>query len=112
MGKKYNDKEATKYITYLDANNLNGWAMSKPITTDGFKWMSEREVTDWKKNPCILEVDLEYPRDLHDLHNDYLLAPERITVSKVEKLILNNKTKYVIHYENLKTYESLGLRIT
>ena len=41
-----------------------------------------------------------------------MLAPERITVSKVEKLILNNKTKYVIHYENLKTYESLGLRIT
>lgn len=112
MGKKYNDKEATKYITYLDANNLYGWAMSKPITTDGFKWMSEREVTDWKKNPCILEVSLGYLKDLHELHNDYLLAPERITVSKVEKLILNNKAKYVIHYENLKTYESLGLRIT
>lgn len=44
MGKKYNDKEATKYITYLDANNLYGWAMSKPLTTDEFKWMSEREV--------------------------------------------------------------------
>lgn len=86
--------------------------MSKPLTTDGFKWMSEREITDWKKNPCILEVSLEYPKDLHDLHNDYPLATERITVSKVEKLILNIKTKYVIHYENLKMYESLGLRMT
>lgn len=86
--------------------------MSEPLTTDGFKWMSEREITDWKKNPCILEVSLEYPKDLHDLHNDYPLAPERMTVSKVEKVILKIKTKYVIHYENLKMYESLGLRIT
>ena len=51
---------------------------------------------------------------MHDLHNEYPLAPERLTINKVEKLIpnLNNKKKYIIHYENLKLYESLGMKIT
>ena len=63
---------------------------------------------------CFLEVDLEYPEDLHDLRNDYPLAPERIKIRNVEKLIpnLKNKTTYVVHYENLKLYESLRLEIT
>ena len=63
---------------------------------------------------CFLEVDLEYPEDLHDLHNDYPLAPEHIKNGNLEKLIpnLNNKTNYVVHNENLKLYESLGLKIT
>ncbi len=57
---------------------------------------------------------MEYPTELHDLHNEYPLAPERVVVNKVEKLIpnLNDKTKYVVHYENLKMYESFGLKIT
>ena len=58
--------------------------------------------------------DLDNPEDLHDLHNDYPLAPDRIKIRTVEKLIpnLNNKTKYVVHYANLKLYESLVLKIT
>ena len=114
MGDEYDDKRATKYITYLDANNLYGWAMCKPLATHGFKWMDDDELTSWKKHACILEVDLEYPKQLHDLHNDYPLAPERLVLGKVEKLVpnLNDKTKYVLHYENLKLYESLGLKIT
>ena len=62
----------------------------------------------------FLEVDLEYPEDLHNLHNDYPLAQERIKIGNVEKLIpnLNNKINYVVHYENLKLYESLGLKVT
>lgn len=114
MGDKYVEGEETKYITYLDANNLYGWAMSKPLPTKGFKWMSESELGSWKSHSCILEVDMEYPKELHDHHNDYPLAPESIKVNKVEKLIpnLNNKEKYVIHYESLKLYESLGLKIT
>ena len=98
---EYNDKQATKYITYLDANNLYGWAMCKPLPTHGFKWMNEDELTSWKKHACILEVDLEYPKHLHDRHNDYPLAPERLVLGKVEKV-----------YEKLKLYESLGLNIT
>ena len=88
--------------------------MSKPLPTHGFKWMKVNELKTWEKHPCILEVDLEYPKSLHDLHSDYPLAPERIEVNKVDKLIPNlwNKKKYVVHYENLKQYLSLGLKLT
>ena len=112
--KDYDPNQPTKYISYLDANNLYGWAMCKPLPTDCFEWMSKEELKDWKNQPCILEVSLTYPEKLHDLHNDYPLAPERITVNKVEKLIpnLNDKTKYVIHHETLKLYLSLGLKLT
>ena len=112
--KEYDPLQLTKYISYLDANNLYGWAMSKPLPTHGFKWMTEEEIESWKTQPCILEVDLQYPQKLHDLHNDYPLAPERLIVNKVEKLIpnLNEKTKYVIHHETLKLYLSLGLKLT
>ena len=75
MGDKFNSNEPSKYIQYLDANNLYGWVMSKPLPTHGFKWMNTSELNVWEKTPCILEVDLEYPKELHDLHNDYPLAP-------------------------------------
>ena len=115
MGDKFNPSEASKYIQYLDANNLYGAAMSMKLPTHGFKWMNDEELHVWRKFPCILEVDLEYPDRLHDLHNDYPLAPEKIKCkNEVEKLLpnLKNKEKYVIHYKNLKQYLSLGLRLT
>ena len=104
----------SKHIIYLDANNLYGWAMSKPLPTHGFKWMTKKQLTNWERLPCILEVDLEYPHDLHNLHNDYPLAPEHLEMSGVEKLIPNlyDKKKYVVHYEALKLYEKHGLKIT
>ena len=113
MGDKFNSNEPSKYIQYLDANNLYGWAMSKPLPTHGFKWMKDNELNVWEKTPCILEVDLEYPKELHDLHNDYPLAPEQIEVNKTKKLIPNlwNKKNYVIHYENLKQCLNLGLKL-
>ena len=114
-GDKFNLSEPSKYIQYLDVNNLYGAAMSMKLPTHGFKWMNDKELIAWRKIPCILEVDLEYPNELHDLHNDYPLAPERIMCkNKVEKLIpnLQNKEKYVIHYKNLKQYLSLGLKLT
>ena len=88
--------------------------MSKPLPTHGFKWMKVSELETWELHSCILEVDLEYPRSLHDLHSDYPLAPEQIEVNKVDKLIPNlwNKKKYVIHNENFKQYLSLGLKLT
>ena len=87
--------------------------MSKQLPTSGFKWMTDNELDNWKHLSCFLEVDLEYPEDLQGLHNDYPLAPERIKIRNVEKPIpnLNNKTNYVVNYENLKLYESLGLKI-
>ena len=89
--KEYNEKAPSKYIMYLDANNLYGWAMSQYLPTGNFKWMSDNEIkridlgkykADGKKG-LILEVDLEYPQELHDLHNDYPLAPEKTKVSSV-----------------------------
>ena len=84
-----------------------------PLPVGGFEWMTKDEKQNWKNVPCILEVDLEYPIELHDLHNDYPLAPERIKVDKVEKLIPNlyDKEKYIVHHLNLKQYEKLGLKI-
>jgi hypothetical protein len=61
-----------------------------------------------------LEVDLDYPESLHDEHNDYPLAPERMKIGKVDKLVpnLNDKKNYVLHCENLKLYERLGMKIS
>ena len=75
--------------------------------------MDGGELETWEKHPCILEVDLQYPKSLHDLHSDYPLAPEKIEVNKVNKLIpnLRNKKNYVIHCENLKQYLNLGLKL-
>ena len=88
--------------------------MSKQLPASGFEWITDDELDDWKHLSYFLEVDLEYPEDFSDLHNDYPLAPERVKIGNVEKLIpnLNNKTNYVVHCENLKLYESLGLEIT
>ena len=112
--KDYDPDQPTKFISYLDANNLYGWAMCKPLPTDCFRFMSKEELKNWKSQPCILEVDLKYPEHLNDLHNDYPLAPERVKVNDIEKLIpnLNDKTKYVIYHETLKLYLSLGLKLT
>ena len=89
MGEKYDASKPSKHITYLDANKFYGWALSKLLPTHGFKWMEPNELENWRNYLCILEVDLEYPRSLHDLHNDYSLALERIQVNKVKKLIPN-----------------------
>ena len=84
--KEYNEKAPSKYIMYLDANNLYGWAMSQSLTTGGFRWLTGKEInkldlgkykTDGKKG-LILEVDLEYPQELHNLHNDYPVTPGKI----------------------------------
>ena len=88
--------------------------MPKQFPSSRFKWKTNDELDDWKHLRCILEVDLEYMEQLHNLHNDYPQAPERVKIGNVEKLIpiMNNKSYYVVHYENLKLYECLGLKIT
>ena len=121
--KGYNKNKLSKYLMYVDANNLYGGAMSEKLPTHGFKWLTSEEmeklfnnqiVQVWEKTPCILEVDLEYPEKLHDSHNDYPLCPERVECNnKVEKLIpnLRNKNKYVIHYKNLMQCLRLGMKL-
>ena len=111
---EYDPELLSKYIAYLDANNLYGWAMSKKLPTHGFRWMTPWQLINWRYHTCILEVDLEYPHELHDLHNDYPLAPDHLEMGGVSKLIpnFNRKEKYVVHYEALKTYEKYGLKVT
>ena len=121
--KGYNKNKLSKFLMYLDANNLYGCAMSEKLPTHGFKWLTSGEmeklfnnqiVQVWDRIPCILEVDLEYPKELHDSHNDYPLCPERVKCDKgVEKLIpnLRDKTKYVIHYKNLMQCLNLGMKL-
>ena len=88
--KEYDEKAPSKYIMYVDANNLYGWAMSRYLPTGNFKWMTDKEISkidlgkyksDGKKG-LIPEVDLEYPQELHDIHNNYPVAPEKVKVSK------------------------------
>ena len=98
----FNPEEESVYIQYLDPNNLYGWAMSQPLPVNGFEWINETELQNWNRicneegKGCILEVDLEHPKKLHDAHNEYPLAPERLKINKVNKLIpnFNNKEKY------------------
>ena len=123
MRKGFNKNKPSKYVMYVDANNLYWGAMSEKLPTHGFKWLSGGEMKKlfnnqvlqvWEKTPCILEVDLEYPENLHDLHNDYPFCPERVKCKNgVEKLIpnLRNKTKYVIHYRNLIQCLKAGLKL-
>ena len=125
------DPNKPSYIQYLDANNLYGWAMSQSLPTDGFKWMKNLTVDSVIKilekgrgyrggvgtvgSPgYIFEVDLEYPTELWDQHNDYPLAPERIKIDGVEKLICHFKPRknYVVHYQNLRQYLEMGMILT
>ncbi|XP_071152225.1 uncharacterized protein [Mytilus edulis] len=138
----YDPNQPINHVMYLDANNLYGWAMSQALPVEGFRWLNDSEienlnisdVVDNSKHGFILEVDLEYPRELHDDHNEYPLAPEKLKVTNdmlspyaekllddlnlkgtsTEKLIpnLHPKQKYVVHYRNLKLYLSLGMKLT
>ena len=86
--KNYDPQKESSYIPYLDANNLYGWAMSQKLPTGDFRWVPSPEyinLDSYDENSAkglILEVDLEYPKELHSLHNDYPLAPEKITVQE------------------------------
>jgi len=118
--KNFDPTQESKFIQYLDANNLYGWAMLQTLPLNNFEWMTENDLSDWRKfsdedgKGCILEVDLEYPKELHNLHNDLPLVPERVVVNKVEKLIPtpSDMKNYVLHHGNLKQYLEIGLKLT
>ncbi|XP_022800154.1 uncharacterized protein LOC111338012 [Stylophora pistillata] len=114
MEKSFDPTQPSKFITYLDANNLYGWAMSKSLPTGGFEWVNEKDFGKWESFACILEVDLKAVKEeLHDHFNEYPPAPENLLIGKVHKLVctLNEKKKYIVHHETLKLYMSLGIEI-
>ena len=144
--KEFDPLKPISYLIYLDANNLYGWAMSQSLPTHGFRWLTVDEMqTNFSTNNVILnlddhaedgyifEVDIKYPSELHKLHNDYPLAPERLSIGKsmlspfqkarfpsyqIEeeqtKLTpnLRDKEHYVVHYRNLKYYIQNGMQVT
>ena len=95
--KNYNNNEESSYIQYLDVNNLYGWAMSKKLPVNGFKWtdsyeINEEFINNYNENNnkgYILEVDVRYPKRLHELHSDLPLLSERMKIDKCNKLVCN-----------------------
>ena len=92
----YNKKIESSYIQYLDANNLHGWSMSQKLPVNDFKWVKQEELStfneDFIKNydengntGYFLEVDIDYPKELFDLHKDLPFLPESKKVNKVKK---------------------------
>ena len=136
----YDPKKPSTFISCLDMNSLYGWAMSKYLPYGRFKCLKnvdQFDVISIKEKSSIgyfLEIDLEYPDELCELHNDYPLVPEKLAVSRnmlsksskniadkygikvgdVKKLIPNigNKINYGVHYRNLQLCLSLGMKLT
>ena len=136
--KSYDPKQESKHIIYLDANNLYGYVMSKLLPTSEFKWIDPKEFnlnkyTSNSSKGQVFEVDTEYSKELRELHNDYPLTPDKIEIKRdmlsnyqlkvadpynipignVKKLVPNlfDKEKYVSHYEKLRLYVGLGLKL-
>lgn len=113
----YDENKPSNYVIYLDANNLYGEAMTHKLPISGFKWVDDVDIntimnyTEESDIGYILDVYLEYPNELHDLHNDYPLAPEKLKLGQCEKLCgtFNDKTEYVVHISNLKYYLEKGM---
>ena len=145
MGEEYDETKETSYISYLDANNLYGLAMCQKLPYKDIKFVNklddftEEEITNYTNGDegYIFDVDLEYPKELHDKHIDYPLAPEIMKVKadmlsntqreiykayhqgkeakdeQTNKLILNvmDKSNYVLHISALQFYLKQGLKI-
>ena len=102
--KDYDKNKESSYIQYLDANNLYSAAMSKKLPMKGFKWMDdisridEEFIKGYDENSnkgYVLEVDVNYPQELYDIHSDMPFLPERMVINKTKKLVCNLHDKKV-----------------
>ena len=118
----YKKNKESSYIQYLDANNLYGMVMSEKLPIKGFKWMvdisgiDENFVKSYNKNSgkgYVLKVDVDYPRELQNLHCDLPFLPEKMVVNNTKKLICNlqDKKDYVVHINVLKQALDHGLKL-
>ena len=110
----YNRNEESSYIQYLDANNLYGWAMSQKLPVNNFKWVEDisrineefiKNYNENNKKGYILEVDVKYPKKLHDSHSDLPFLPKRMKIDKCKNLVcsLQNKKKICCTHKIVKT---------
>ena len=118
--KNYDKNKESLFLENLDANNVYGWAMSQKVPANGFKFVRKVSKIDanFIKN-CdedtdkgyILEVDVKYPNNLHDLHSDLQFLPERMKIYKCIKLVCNlyDKKTYVVYIRSLKQALNHGI---
>ena len=102
--KSYDPIQESKHITYLDANNLYGYAMFKFIPTSGFEWIDAKEsdlnkYTSNSSKGCVLEFDLEYSKELRELHNNYSLTPDKIEIKR--EMLSNYQLKKIADLYNI-----------
>ena len=120
--KNYDKNIESSYLTYLDAHNLYGCAMSQKLTVNGFMWdkylsdFSEDFIKNYNENSdvgCFLEVDVESPKKLFSSHKELPFLPERRKLEKVQKLVcsIKDKEKYLIHIRALKQALNHGLKL-
>ena len=106
--KNYDKKIESSYLMYLDVNNLYGWEMSPKLPVNRFRWvkklskLDEDFIKNYHKNGSkghILEVDVEYPKYLLNLHGDLPFLGVRKKIKKCDKLACNihDKENYVAH---------------
>ena len=118
----YDENKESSYIQYLDTNNLYGWAMSQKLPVNNFKWVEDtlrinkEFIKNYNENSnkgYILEVDVKYPKTLHDLYSDLLFLPRRMKIDECKKFVCNlqNKKKYVVHIKSLKQALNHGLKL-
>ena len=105
------DCDKNKELSYLkcwDVNNLYGWGMSQKLPANRFEWIEDtsqfnkdsiKTCNEENDDGYFLEVAIDYPEKLHELHEDLPFLPERMTIEKVGKLVTNlhDKTEYAIH---------------
>ena len=117
--KNYDKNKDPSYLMYWDANNLYGGSQKSPV--DGFKWkkiyqeyINEDFIKKYGEHSdkgYILEVHVEYPKNLHGLHSDLPSLPERMKINKCSKLVCNlyDKSNYIVHIRSLKQALNYGL---
>ena len=106
--KDYDRNKESLYLKCWDVNNLYGWAMSQELPVNRFEWIEDtsqfnkdsiKTYNEENDDGYFLEVAIDYPEKLHELHEDLPFLPERMTIEKVGKLVTNlhDKTEYGIH---------------
>ena len=114
--KNYDSEKPSKYIQYNDKNGLYTSILAGPLPFENFTWASREYLDEIERDyekikPGTYRVDLGYPKEPHDAHNDYPLAVKSLTVDGARKLVpnLNDKVRYVAHHEELKLYLKHGM---